>query len=361
VGPVSAGLVPALLRAFESAPIGKVVTDVDGVCIAANPAFERLLGAAEGELAGKGIGELLGTGLLETADVSTEERWVGKPDGGSVWLRLVTAAVHEDGELAGYVVQASDQTDRRLLDEKRRLANEQLRRSNRELEEFASIASHDLQEPLRKIRAFSDRLVVKHGPQLDDDARADLDRVVDAAKRMQMLIDDLLAYSRLERRAPEFVELDLTAIAAATAADLEARAAELGGSITVDLLPVVEADEVQMHELFENLITNALKFHRPDVPPEVHIAEHAANESSVTFVCADNGIGFESRYAEQIFSLFERLHGRAEYDGTGIGLAVCRRITDHHGGSIRAEGVPAAGARFYVTLPRRRPQGETDV
>jgi PAS domain S-box-containing protein len=361
VGPVSAELVPALLRAFESAPIGKVVTDAEGVCVVANPAFERLLGAADGGLAGTGIGELLGPGLLDTDDVSSDERWVGKVDGGSVWLRLVTAAVHEDGELAGYVVQASDQTDRRLLDEERRLANQQLRRSNRELEEFASVASHDLQEPLRKIRAFSDRLVVKHRHQLDDDAREDLDRVVGAATRMQTLIDDLLAYSRLDRRAPEFVEVDLTAIASATAADLEERAVELGGSITVDLLPVVEADEVQMHELFENLIANALKFRRPDVPPEVHIAEHAANEASVTFVCADNGIGFESRYAEQIFSLFERLHGRTEFDGTGIGLAMCRKIADRHGGSIRAEGVPGAGARFYVTLPRRPAERGTDV
>lgn len=236
---------------------------------------------------------------------------------------------------------------------------EQLRRSNRELQEFAFVASHDLQEPLRKIRAFSDRLTARLGEGLDDKSADYLGRMVDAAERMQTLINDLLAFSRLTSRAQPFQSVDLTQVVREVVYDLEVLLAEAKGRVEVGVLPMVDAEPVQMRQLFQNLIGNAVKYRHPERMPVVAVsAEIGQVNGSVKIRVEDNGIGFDPDQSERIFQLFQRLHGRGEYEGTGMGLAISRRIAERHGGTLAAVGDPEKGSTFLLTLPIHQRTGE---
>jgi signal transduction histidine kinase len=261
----------------------------------------------------------------------------------------------------------SEIDERRRAEERVQLFAEELQRSNRELEQFASVASHDLQEPLRKIQAFGDRLSERFRKELGEQGQDYIDRMLASAKRMRTLIDDLLEYSRVSTKAQPFAVLDLNGVVADVVSDLEARLQQSGGRVEVGSLPIVRGSPLQMRQLFQNLISNALKFHRPDVPPVVRISADImpaeAEANGVTglqgrIIVADNGIGFEPQYGERIFDLFQRLHGRDEYEGTGIGLAICRKIVERHNGQITAESSPGEGARFLVTLPIEPPAEE---
>jgi light-regulated signal transduction histidine kinase (bacteriophytochrome) len=236
-----------------------------------------------------------------------------------------------------------------------------LERSNRELESFAYIASHDLKEPLRKIQAFGDRLQAKYGEVLNEQGRDYLMRMQNAATRMQALIDGLLIYSRVTTKAQPFVTVDLNAVVREVLADLEVRIEQLAARVEVGDLPTIEADPLQMRQLFQNLIGNALKFHRQDVVPLVRVQgellDGGAGQYRITV--EDNGIGFDEKYLDRLFQVFQRLHGRSEYEGAGIGLAICRKIIERHGGSITARGVPDQGATFIITLPARQPAKES--
>ena len=231
--------------------------------------------------------------------------------------------------------------------------------SNRELQEFASVASHDLQEPLRKIQAFGDRLEAKAGPALGDEGRDYLGRMRAAAGRMRTLIDDLLAFSRVSTKARPFVPLDLGKIAGEVVSDLEGRIAQTGGRVEVGPLPTIAADATQMRQLFQNLIGNGLKFHRPGVPPPLRVSSRPLGPDerpdprapAVELSFEDDGIGFDLKYLDRIFNVFQRLHGRNEYEGTGMGLAIVRKIVERHGGSITARSEPGRGATFVVVLP----------
>ena len=299
----------------------------------------------------------------------------------------------------------------------------ELTRSNAELQEFAYVASHDLQEPLRKIRAFGDRLNVKYGEVLTAQGRDYLERMQNAAERMQALIDDLLTLSRVTTRAQPFVSTDLTQVVQEVLSDLEVHIQQTGGRIEVGELPTVDADPIQMRQLLQNLIGNALKFHRDADPPvikiysqsfveqEQHLRQETGEEgietrehgnigeddtetrrhiqmgnsssnvlasshlplgtslaalpriplsgSSCQILIEDNGIGFEEKYKSRIFNAFQRLHGRGEYEGTGMGLAICRKIAERHNGNITAKSQPGQGSTFIVTLPLQQRQGET--
>jgi signal transduction histidine kinase len=234
---------------------------------------------------------------------------------------------------------------------------DQLERSNRDLEEFASIASHDLQEPLRAIQAFSSRLQIKHAQSLDEQGADYLARIQKAATRMHTLIGDLLTLSRLSTKAQPFALVNLAEVAREVVCDLEARIQQSGGQVEVAELPAVEADPLQMRQLLQNLISNALKFHRPGIPPMVRVGRCGCTTSDgVCIEVADNGIGFSEEDLKRIFLPFERLHGRSKYEGTGIGLAICRRVVERHSGSISATSVPGQGSKFIIVLPLRQPE-----
>lgn len=236
--------------------------------------------------------------------------------------------------------------------------NAELARSNGELEQFAYVASHDLQEPLRKVQAFGDRLRSRYSDALDDTGRDYLQRMQNAAGRMSALINDLLAFSRVTSKAQPFVRVELDAVLREVTADLETALQDADARVEVEALPAVEADPLQMRQLFQNLLSNAIKFRREGVAPVVKVSA-SSTEDVVAVRVADNGVGFEERYAERIFKLFERLHGRDRYPGTGVGLAICRKIAERHGGAIAARGTPGEGATFTVSLPSRQARRPT--
>lgn len=244
----------------------------------------------------------------------------------------------------------------------------ELKRSNEELEKFAYVASHDLQEPLRKIQAFGDRLLRKSREHLDEQGRSYLDRMLAAATRMRTLIDDLLAFSRVSSTMRSYAAVDLNATLTDVLADLEARLAQSQGHVEAPPLPTVTADPLQMRQLLLNLLGNALKFAKPGEAPHVSIeamplASVAADAdppppafSGWRLAITDRGIGFDQAHERRIFELFQRLHGRDHYEGTGIGLAICRKIVDRHGGTMHARSQPGVGATFYVDLPDTPPE-----
>ncbi|MBL8160288.1 PAS domain-containing protein [Candidatus Saccharibacteria bacterium] len=234
-------------------------------------------------------------------------------------------------------------------------ANVSLRRSNEELENFAYVASHDLQEPLRKIQAFGDLLDEEYADKLGE-GRDYLTRMKKAAGRMSVLIEDLLAFSRVTTKAKDPVEVDLNTVVNEVVDDLQIRVERCEGVVEVGDLPTILADPLQMRQLFQNLIGNALKFHREDVAPVVKVSagleqDGGTGQQMIRLEVADNGIGFEEKYLDRIFSVFQRLHGRDAYEGTGIGLAVCRKIVERHGGCITASSVPGEGSKFTIMLP----------
>ena len=230
---------------------------------------------------------------------------------------------------------------------------DELARSNAELEQFASIASHDLQEPLRKVRTFTGRVSELESATLSQRGHDYLRRADASAARMQRLIEDLLMFSRVATQTRPFVDVDLARLTREALEDLDDLVRRTDAVVRVGPLPTISADPPQMRQLLQNLISNALKFRREGVRPEVDISATAA-DGSVRLVVRDNGIGFEPQYTERIFRVFERLHGRGAYPGTGIGLALCRKIADRHGGTITAEGALGQGAAFTVTLPMRQ-------
>jgi signal transduction histidine kinase len=247
----------------------------------------------------------------------------------------------------------------------------ELERSNRELQDFAFVASHDLQEPLRKIQAFGDRLRSKYGEALRDDGQDYLERMQNAARRMHILINDLLTYSRVTSKAQPFVNVNLEEIAQDVISDLEARIQQTGGSVHLNSLPVIQAEPVQMRQLLQNLIGNALKFRQPGVPPVVKVSSRLLESDDANLPeskagqawelqIADNGIGFDEKYLDRIFTPFQRLHSRSDYEGTGMGLAVCRKIIERHGGTISARSAVGQGTTFVVVLPTTQPEGERE-
>lgn len=233
--------------------------------------------------------------------------------------------------------------------------SQNLARSNRELEDFAYVASHDLQEPLRKIQAFGNLLESEYADALGGEGADYLKRMHGAASRMSTLIEDLLAFSRVTTRQNKHEKIDLNDIVADVVGDLESRITEVQGTVKVGALPSVTADPTHMRQLFQNLIGNALKFHKPDKEPVVTV-ECQDDGDMYEFRVSDNGIGFDEKYVDKIFSVFQRLHDRSSYEGTGIGLAVCRKIAERYNGTITATSKKGEGATFIVRLPKR-PKG----
>lgn len=303
------------------------------------------------------------------ATISSGKVWEGEiknraKDGTLYWVHTnIIPFMDAEGRPEQYVAVRYEITERKLAEEQLKIYAKKLEVSNKELQDFASVAAHDLQEPLRKIQAFSERLTTKAKNLLDPETFDYVDRIQSSAKRMQTLINDLLTYSRVTTKTQPFTKLNLNEVISHVVSDLEIRIEQTQGKVTTAHLPEITGDPTQIYQLFQNMIGNALKFRKPDVAPVVHI-EGQLLENSVLggkafqITVTDNGIGFDEKYLDRIFTIFQRLHGRHEYEGTGIGLAVCRKIVDRHGGIISATSEPGKGARFIVTLPFKINNGD---
>ncbi len=263
----------------------------------------------------------------------------------------------DDGDFAGYRGVGKDITRRKTDEAALREAHDELEvkarelaRSNEELQQFAYVASHDLQEPLRMISSYTQLLTRRFGDRLDGDAREFMDYIVDGAARMKQLIEDLLAYSRVGTRGRDFEVTESGAAFAKALANLRGAQEASGATVTHDALPQVVADGSQLTQLFQNLVGNAMKF-KTNEAPRIHVACET-REHVWVFTVRDNGIGLDTQYADRIFMMFQRLHNKTEYPGTGIGLAICRKIVDRHGGRIWVESKPGHGCTFGFTLPR---------
>jgi light-regulated signal transduction histidine kinase (bacteriophytochrome) len=307
--------------------------------------------------------------MTRTGEHLTDQVFYRK-DGSNFPVEYVKTPILEKDKLVGAVVIFKDITERKRTEDALARKAAELARSNAELEQFAYVASHDLQEPLRKIQAFGDRLKSKCDAVQLQEGRDYLERMQNAAARMQTLINDLLTFSRVISTTQPFVPVDLGVVTKEVLTDLEVRIEQTKAKVEVGALPTIEADPLQMRQLLQNLIGNALKFQPPNAQPVVKIngqiinrgfgsgGQPAPADQLCELTIQDNGIGFEEKYTEKIFAVFQRLHGRNEYEGTGVGLAVCRRITDRHGGTISAVSKLGEGATFVVTLPVKHSKGE---
>ena len=276
---------------------------------------------------------------------------------GRVTPVLYNASVYRDesGKVIGVFAAARDITEQKRAQEEIRRFTEDLRRSNQDLEHFAYVASHDLQEPLRVVSSFSQLLGRRYQGKLDADADEFIAFIVDAAKRMQTLINDLLAFSRIGTRGNPFAPVECEAILRAARENLDVAIAESRAVITHDPLPALLADPTQLTQLFQNLFSNAIKFRRPETPPRIHVSA-VRQDGDWRLSVRDNGIGIDPQYFERIFIIFQRLHGREQYPGTGIGLAVCKKIVERHGGRMWVESEPGTGSTFHFTIPETKEQ-----
>ncbi|HXL72472.1 MAG TPA: ATP-binding protein, partial [bacterium] len=360
-------LLDSVLRNIKD---GVVAADENGQFLVFNPAAEKISGRmGQGAQPGqwtKQFGIFLTDGVtpfpetdnplakaiqgVETNDVEMFLRNATHPEG-----VLVAASgrplVDEKGTNRGGVAIFRDVTEQRHQ-ENMKIYTKSLEVSNRDLQDFIFVASHDLQEPLRKIESFGNFLMEEAGPVLTPATAGYLSRIQDAAKRMSVLIEDLLQLTRITTKAKPFELVDLSEIIKEVRSDLETRLIETGGKIEFGELPKLEADPAQMRQLFQNLISNSLKYHKPNTPSLVKLEGDTDIRTGRCRVrVLDNGIGFDQKYAAKIFNIFQRLHGKEEYEGTGIGLAICKKVVERHGGTITATSKPGEGALFEITLP----------
>jgi PAS domain S-box-containing protein len=296
-------------------------------------------------------------------------RWVRK-DGRVIWIESRNEVIcNDEGERIGLRGVTMDITERKKAEEQLEIFNQKLQQSNRELQDFAYVASHDLQEPLRKVQAFADRLNSKYAKALTGEGLDYLERMRSAANRMQTLIQDLLTFSRVTTKGQPFLAVNLETVTREVLSDLEISIEIAGAKIEMDNLPEVDADPMQMRQLIQNLIGNAIKFRRKDIAPIIKISAQSVESNSngngngsngnlCQLTVEDNGIGFDEKYLDRIFTVFQRLHGRTEYEGSGVGLAVCRKIAERHHGSITAQSSVDKGTTFIVTLPFKQPKTE---
>lgn len=371
-------------RLFETAQDGILILDAEtGQVVDANPFMKELLGYSQEEFLGRKlweIGPFKGEDASKSAfaelQVNDRLHYEGLPleakDGRRVEVEFISNAYLVDATRfiqcnirditeRMRVNQALETANKEMafqIEEKGKRADElvminaELARSNAELEQFAYVATHDLQEPLRAVASCVQLLQKRYDGQLDERADEFITHAVDGTKRMQTLINDLLAYSRISTHAQVFESTNCEMVLHEALANLMVAIDESGAKVTQDAMPMVSGDATQLTQLFQNLIGNALKF-RGERPPKIHIGAVHRN-GDWRFSVADNGIGMEPQYFERVFLVFQRLHTRKQYQGTGIGLAICKKVVERHGGRIWAESKPDEGATFYFTIPETK-------
>jgi PAS domain S-box-containing protein len=333
---------------FVSAYINKMLGYSPEECMSDPNFWQKVVVNEDWENTLKRSSELIAGGETGTVQFRCTAR-----DGRVVHVEAHSSVIHDNKQRPiGAVGVMMDITERRQIEEAITEYAEDLRRSNEELEQFAYVASHDLQEPLRMVTSYLQLIEHRYGEQLDGDAREFIGYAVDGAARMKRLINDLLAYSRIQRSADEFEPVNMETALEQALYNLQLSVEDTGAVITHDPLPEVTANPVQMTQLLQNLIGNALKF-RGDRTPEIHVGVKRERDRW-HFSVKDNGIGIESEYLERIFLIFQRLHARQDYPGTGIGLAICKKIVDKHGGEIYAGSTPGEGTTFHFTIPVKR-------
>ncbi|HEY9784487.1 MAG TPA: ATP-binding protein [Candidatus Obscuribacterales bacterium] len=341
-----------------------VEIDPEGVIRDWNVQAERIFGWRRDEAIGRQLSDMIIPERYRDAHRQGLKKYGETGEGPAINKRIEISALHRDGrefpvELAIFVVPEGDKhtfcafihdiSERKQAEERLNALTSELKRSNAELQHFAYIAAHDLREPLRTILSYISLLSQDNKDKLDDDSLENLSFIIEAAKRMQQMVTDLLSYARVQTHGKEFVPTDCNAVLKQASEALSLSAEEAGARITCGELPEIMADPNQIFQLFLNLLANAMKFRR-DERPEVNISAERKNGHWL-FAVNDNGIGFPMESSERIFQMFQRLHTSDEYEGTGVGLAICRRIVERHGGTMWAESELGKGATFYFTIP----------
>jgi PAS domain S-box-containing protein len=375
-------------KVFYDSPIAKVIANVDdGRYIDVNHSFERLFGFDRSEVLGRNSFEL---GILQNLNdrqkmlqqFETDGKLINYelplhmrngdiiichlsaeliPIGDMICRLFVIVDITERKQSELTILRLNEELEQRVKErtaeltqttEKLHLTNQELLRSNQELEQFAYVASHDLQEPLRAVMGYTQLLMIEYSDRFDETANSYAEYVIDGAKRMQQLIQDLLAYSRIGTRGKGFDRTDCNVVVQEAMRNLQIAISEKNAEIIVEPLPIIDGDRSQLVQLWQNLIGNALKFCKSD-RPRIHI--HATlQDTNFLFQVEDNGIGIKPQYLDRIFEVFKRLHTRREYAGTGIGLAICKKIVLRHGGLIWAESTPNIGTTFFFTIPHEQ-------
>jgi PAS domain S-box-containing protein len=350
---------------LQSAANGLVITGRDGTIQWVNAAFTKLTGYTAAEAVGQNP-RVLKSGQQDAAffqemwqTIAAGRVWHGelvnrRKDGRLYPEEMtITPVTGADGKITHFVAVKQDIAERRRAEEALRHAAAELARSNQELQQFAYVASHDLQEPLRAVAGYVNLIESRFSDKFDDKGRQHIAGAVQGAMRMHTLITDLLELSRVGTHVSASGPTDLNAVLSQVTRNLSATIGETGARITSDPLPTLRVDAGQMAQLFQNLIGNALKFHGAE-PPVIHVSAQPPADGPWLLAVRDNGIGIDPQYFERIFLIFQRLHTRKEYPGTGIGLAICRKIVERHGGRIWVESQPGRGSIFYFTLPNQK-------
>ncbi len=354
---------------YENAPNAYFSIGADGRIRRCNRRTGELLGYAVEELVGKPVLELYAetpNGKKKAAEVlersragetvRDEQLEMQKADGNSIWINLSLSPGRDtEGRIIEIRSIAVDITERRRTEELLSKRTRELEETNNELQQFTYVASHDLREPLRMITSFSQSLEKRYKDKLDKTANEYIGFVVDAAARMQNLIDDLLVYSRVGTRGLPFEPVDMEKTLRSTLANLKMSIEETKTRISHDSLPIIQADSAQMMQVLQNLLDNAIKFRREEEAPAIHLSARREGEEWV-FSVKDNGIGIAPELFGRLFILFQALHTRNEYPGTGVGLAIAKRIVQRHGGRIWVESQPGKGSTFYFSIPFRTKQ-----
>lgn len=347
---------------FETNLEGVVIADLNGIVQHGNKSVVSVLGYSQQEIEGVELHALHAVKETELANAVWDTVLEGGQWQGEIWLKRkqgeefpawmsATGVKDQRGAMTHVIAEFSDITAFKKTQDALARRTEELAQSNRELEQFAYVASHDLQEPLRMVASYTQLLARRYQDKLDDDANEFIHFAVDGATRMQALINDLLSLSRIGTRAKPLEPCESDLSLSRALANLRLAIEESGAVVTHDVLPTVVADVSQLTQLFQNLIGNALKFHG-----EAALKVHIGVERKIRdweFSVRDNGIGIAPEHFERIFVIFQRLHTKQDYPGTGIGLAVCKKIVERHGGNIRVESKPGEGTVFYFTLPAR--------